>query len=164
MFKVKVTANFQNVCECLSRWYLLKRWTFYYQTWYGGAWLWTRLSFKKIGLLSSRSRSQLQKISSKSADAFATKLVLMAYHHKVECLLKRLDCSVVVKVKVTEKVKNSSECSCGRYLLSCWPSVTKLCMVMQHHGSKCHWRRLVRCLQVQGHSEGSFNQIWLFLP
>ena len=44
------------------------------------------------------------------------------------------------------------------------PSVTKLGMVMQHHGPKCHARRLVCCLQVQGHSEGSFNQIWLFLP
>ena len=44
------------------------------------------------------------------------------------------------------------------------PSVTKLGMMMQHHGPKCHARRLVCCLQVQGHSEGSFNQIWLFLP
>ena len=45
------------------------------------------------------------------------------------------------------------------------PSVTKLGMVMQHHGPKCHARRLVYCLQVQGHSEGSFNQIIrLFLP
>ena len=35
------------------------------------------------------------------------------HHHKVDCLVKRLDCSVVVKVKVTEKVKNSSECSSG---------------------------------------------------
>ena len=48
------------------------------------------------------------------------KLGLMAHHHKVDCLVKRLDCSVVVKVKVTEKVQNSSECSSERYLLSCW--------------------------------------------
>ena len=39
------------------------------------------------------------------------------------------------------------------------PPVTKLGMVMQHHGSKCHARRLVCCLQVQGHSEGSFDKI-----
>ena len=32
----------------------------------------------------------------------------MAHHHKVDCLVKRLDCSVVVKVKVTEKVQNIS--------------------------------------------------------
>ena len=44
------------------------------------------------------------------------------------------------------------------------PSVTKLGVVMQHHGPKCHARRLVCCLQVQGHSEDSFDQIWLFLP
>ena len=34
----------------------------------------------------------------------------MAHHHKLDCLVKRLDCSVVVKVNVTEKVKNSSKC------------------------------------------------------
>ena len=43
-------------------------------------------------------------------------------------------------------------------------SVTKLGMVMQYHGPKCHARRLVCCLQVQGHSKGSFDQIRLFLP
>ena len=35
---------------------------------------------------------------------------------------------------------------------------------MHHHGLECHARRLVCCLQVQGHSEGSYNHIWLFLP
>ena len=44
------------------------------------------------------------------------------------------------------------------------PSITILGMVRQHHGPKCHARRLVSCLQVQGHSEGSFDQMWLFLP
>ena len=44
---------------------------------------------------------------------FATKLGLMVYYRKVDCLVKRLDYSIVVKVKVTEKVKNSSECSSG---------------------------------------------------
>ena len=37
------------------------------------------------------------------------------------------------------------------------PSITKLGMVMQHHGPKYDARRLVSCLQGQGHSEGSFN-------
>ena len=46
-------------CHCFSR-SLLNRWTFYYLTWYGGASLWARLSFKKISLLSSGSRSQLR--------------------------------------------------------------------------------------------------------
>ena len=44
------------------------------------------------------------------------------------------------------------------------PSVTKLGLVMQHHGPRCHARRLICCLQVQGHSEGSFDHVWLFLP
>ena len=44
------------------------------------------------------------------------------------------------------------------------PSVTKLVTVMQHHRPECHARKLVCCLEVQGHSEGSFSQIWLFLP
>ena len=43
-------------------------------------------------------------------------------------------------------------------------SLTNLGMLMHHHGPECLARRLVCCLQVQGHSEGSFNQIWLFLP
>ena len=42
-------------------------------------------------------------------------LGLVAHHIiKLDCLVKRLDCSVVVKVKVTEKVQNSSECSSGQ--------------------------------------------------
>ena len=60
VFKVKVTAKRQNVSECLSRWYLLYCWTFYHQAWW--CIIWARLSFKKIGLLSSRSRSQLKTI------------------------------------------------------------------------------------------------------
>ena len=39
---------------------------------------------------------------------------LMAHHCKMDCLVKRLDCFVVVKVKVTQKVQNSSECELGR--------------------------------------------------
>ena len=53
-----------------------------------------------------------------TADPLATKLGLMAHHHKLDCLVKRLDCSLVVKVKW--RVQSSSECSSGRYLLSCW--------------------------------------------
>ena len=34
------------------------------------------------------------------------------------------------------------------------PSVTKFGMVMQHYGPKCHARRLVCCLQVQGSQWG----------
>ena len=45
---------------------------------------------------------------------------LMAPNHDLDCLVKRLDCSVVVKVKVTGKAQNSSECWSQRYLLNCW--------------------------------------------
>ena len=38
-------------------------------------------------------------------------------------------------------------------------SVTKCCIVMQHHGPKYLARRLVSCLQVQGHSESSSDEI-----
>ena len=48
-----------------SRLCFLNCWTFYHQTWYGDASSWARLSFKKIGLLSSRSRPQWRIIRSK---------------------------------------------------------------------------------------------------
>ena len=34
----------------------------------------------------------------------------MAHHHKLDFLVKRFDYSAVVKVRVTEKVQNCSEC------------------------------------------------------
>ena len=43
-------------------------------------------------------------------------LNLKAHHHEQDCLVKRLGCSVVHKLKVTGKVQNSSECSSGQYL------------------------------------------------
>ena len=50
-------SNISSVNECLFRWNFLNHWTFYYQTWYGDASLWARLSIKETDLLSSRSRS-----------------------------------------------------------------------------------------------------------
>ena len=61
----------------------------------------------------------------------------MAHHHKMDCLVKRFDCCVVVKVKVAGKVKNSSDCSSGWYSSTVEPAVTKLGMVMQHHDPEC---------------------------
>ena len=58
VFKVQIIAKLQNVNECLPRQYLLNRCTFYHLTLYGDTSSWARMSFKKIGLLSSRSRSQ----------------------------------------------------------------------------------------------------------
>ena len=83
----------------------------------------------------------------------------MARHHKVDCLVKRLDCSVVVQVKVEEGLRIPVNVLLNNISSAAEPSVSKLGMVMQHHGPKCYARRLVRCLQVKGHSEGSFDQI-----
>ena len=54
-----------------------------------------------------------------TADPFANKFGLIAYRHKLDCLVKSVGCSVVVKVKVARKVTSSSGCSSGRYLLKC---------------------------------------------
>ena len=88
----------------------------------------------------------------------------MVHHDKLGCLVKRLDCFVVVMAKVTERFKIPENVHLGDVSSTAEPSVTKLVIVMQHHGSKCYVRRLVCFLQVQGHSEGSYNQILLFLP
>ena len=62
----------------------------------------------------------LSNVSFWTASPFANRLGLMAHHHKLDCLVKRLDFSVVVKVNVKGKVQNSSESLSGRYLLNCW--------------------------------------------
>ena len=51
----------------------------------------------------------------------------MVHHHKVDCLVKRLGCCVMVKVKVTEKVQNSNELA--DISSAAEPSVTKLAKV-----------------------------------
>ena len=67
-------SKFQNVNECLPRWYPLNWWTFYYQTGYGDASLWARVVCKKIGLQSSRFRVIVEShiikydVSTRSAD------------------------------------------------------------------------------------------------
>ena len=62
-----------------------------------------------------------------TADPFATKFGLLVHHLWLDCLVKRLDCSVGVKLKVAEKVQNCSECSSGRYLLNCWTFCNQTC-------------------------------------
>ena len=57
VFKVKVTAKVYNFIEFSPGPYLLNCWTFCNQTCYGAASSWARVSWKKIGLLFSRSRS-----------------------------------------------------------------------------------------------------------
>ena len=86
-------------------------------------------------------------------------LGLMAHQHKLDCLVKRLDCSVLVKVKVIERFKIPVTVHLDDISSNAEPSVTKVAMVMHYHGPECHARRLVCCLRLQGHSEGSYNEI-----
>ena len=98
-----------------------------------------------------------------TADPFATKLGLMAHHHKVDCLVKRLDCCFWSRSRSQKRCRIPVNVHLDDISSSAQPSVTKLGMVIQHHEPKCYARKFVSCLQVQGHSEGSYNQIWLFL-
>ena len=77
---------------------------------------------------------------------------LMAHHHKVDCLVKRLDCSVGVKVKVTERFKIPVNVDLDDISATAEPFITGLGRMMHYHGPECHARRLVCCHQVQGHS------------
>ena len=86
------------VCLCvwiLSGQYLWNCSTFFNQTWYGDASSWARVSCGKIGLLTSRSRSQWGFILSKydcfccifwTADPFAIKLSFMVHRYKWDVL------------------------------------------------------------------------------
>ena len=73
--------------------------------------------------------------------------------------MKRLEYSVVVKVKVTGRFKIPVNVHLDNYIPTAEPFVTKGGMVMHHHWSVCHARRVVSYLQDQGHTEGSYNQI-----
>ena len=56
--KVKVTMRVQILREFLSWWNLMNHLTFCNETWYVGVSWWPRVSCKKFGFLSSRSKSQ----------------------------------------------------------------------------------------------------------
>ena len=109
VFKVKVTAELQNVSECLLRWYFLNHRTFYYQNWCCDASSWARVSFKKIDFLSSRSRSQWRIIWSKhdfliyllSYWSCATKLGLVWWCIIMGQSVMQEDLLGIFKVKVT---------------------------------------------------------------
>ena len=121
-------SKFQNVNECLSRWYLLNRWTVYYQTWYGYASLWARLSSKKIGLVSSRLRSQWRIIFSKYDFLMSSELLILLHlnlvwwHIIISWIVMWKDWIALSwsRSRSQKKVQNSSECSSGWYLLKCW--------------------------------------------
>ena len=118
------------------------------------------VSCKRIGLLFSRSRSQQGLIWSKyvsfnyslwTADPFATKLGLIVHYYKSECLMNKLDCFVQVqdhgKISKCEWMFVQMIFS---ELLNLF--ATKLGMVMYHYEPDCLSKRLICCLQSQGHS------------
>ena len=78
-------------------------------------------------------------------------------------VLWRLDFSVVVKVKVTEMVQNSRDCSSGQFLCSCWTFCNQT-----WYGDATSLARVsckkIGLLSSSSGSKGSFDQIWLFLP
>ena len=173
VFKVKLTAKFQNVNKCLSRQHFLNHWHFYCQTWYGNASLWARLSFKKIGLLSSRSRSLLRITWLKKwlFNILYELLILLQvnlvwWHIIIRWIVLWKDWIALLwsrsrsqkRLRILVNVHLNDISSVAE------PSVTQLGMVMQRNGPKYNATRLVSCLQVQHHSEGSFDQIWLFPP
>ena len=123
--QVKVSAKVQYVNMCLSTQYLLNQQKMCCLTWYCNVLSWARVSCKKIGLLSSRSRSQQGLIWSKcdsfyciflTADPFATKLGLLVHYNKPECLVKKLDCCV--QGQDHSKASEFSECLSRWYILN----------------------------------------------
>ena len=139
-FKVKVTVKVQNISECLSGWYLLNCRTFCYQTWYCDASSWA-MSRKKIGFLFSRSSLQPGLMWSKydsfyyifwTADPFATKLGLMAHHHKLDCQVKRLDCYFQGQGHSKGSYDQNMTVSFYYFLWTIDSSATKLCLMIHH--------------------------------
>ena len=80
----------------------------------------------------------------------------MVNHVMLDCPCEQ-NFIAALKVKITVKVKNFHEGLSGQYIQATEPFVTS--MVMHHHGTQCHVKRLVWYLQGHGHSEGSCYQI-----
>ena len=83
---------------------------------------------------------------------------LVWWHLIMSCIVFWKDWIALLWSK--SKVKNSSECLSQNISPTAEPFVTKLGMVMHYHGPECYARKQICCLQVQGHSEGSYNQIY----
>ena len=148
------------------------------------------VSCKKIDLLFSRSKSlQVQEFIWSNYDNFycifwttehfVTKLGMAMQHHEPEwafCYQTWFHCTLsLARVSYGEIGLLCSEsrsqqsfkmlmnvCPDDIFLIA-EPFTTKLGRVMHHYEPDCLPERLVCCLQVQGHSEGSYNQKCDFL-
>ena len=128
------------------QWYFVNYQTFCYQTWCCDALSWGGVSCKKIGLLFSRSRSQQGLMWSKydslyyifrTADPLATKLGLMAHHHKLDCLWEDWIALLCSRSRSQERYKIPVNVHLDDISATAEPFVAKLGMVMYHHGPSC---------------------------
>ena len=173
VFKVKVTAKFQNVYKCLSRWYFLNHWIFLLLNLVWWCTIMSQIVFQKDWFAVFRMKATVKNniikiwlfnMLSKLLILLQAKLVwwyiivrwIVLWKDWIALLWSRSRSQKRFRILVNVHLDDISSAA--------EPSVTEPGMVMQHHGQKCHARRLIRCLQVQGHSGGSFEQIWLFLP
>ena len=158
---------------CLDN-YLLNHRMICHQTWYGYAALWAKASCRKTGSLYSMLRSQRGLIYSKydyfcciflTAGWFATKLGLVVQHYKLECPFEKWD--YCVKVKVTAKVQNVSECLSRWYFLN----YRTFCYQIWY-GEVASWARVscgnfvvvvVAIFKVKVTARAHMIKIWLFL-
>ena len=98
-----------------------------------------------------------------TADRFSAKLGLMAHnYHKFIVSWKQW--TALLWSGSQGRLKISANVHVDNIASTVESFVTKRGMVMHQYGPECHARRLVCSLRVQGHSEGSYSQIWLFLP
>ena len=121
---------------------------------------------QKLGLLFLRSRSQWGLMWSKcdcfyccifwTNDSFATKLSLIADHHKPKCLMKILDCCV----------QGQGQSKCSKLLIVCpdifWAFesfISKLGMVVHCHSLECLVKFKIRKMGLL--SSGSRAQLGL---
>ena len=140
----------------MSRWYFLNCWTFYDQTW------WCIIMNPIVFQVKVTAKDDIFKIclfSILSELLILLQLNLVCWYIIIRWIVLWKDWIALLwswsrsqkrfRIPVNVHLDDISS--------AVEPSVTKLGVVMQHHGPKCHARRLVCCLQVQGHSEGSFD-------
>ena len=171
VFQIKVTAKFQNINKCLPRCYLLNHQTFYI-TWCCDASLCARVSFKKIELLSSDLfaifkvkvtvkdhiiKIWLSNISSELLVLLQLNLVWWHIIISLVALWKKLDCLVVVKVRLTRKFQNLSECSSGWYLLNFWIYCNQTWCVDASSWARVSYKKI--CL-LSSRSRSQWGLIW----
>ena len=131
--------------------FFLNRWTFYYQTWFGDASLWARLSFKKIGcclqgqvtVTGNIIKIWLCNMSSELLILLQLNLVWWYIITRGIVLWKDWNALLWSRSGSQERFRIPVHVHLDSIPSAAEPSVTKLGMVMQHHGPKCHARRLV---------------------